>query len=189
MTSTEFQLAWPLAVADIPPQGLDIVVETTEAERRELAEVFGVRAVHSLDATYHVSGTGKRVKVRGEVRATIEQTCVVTLEPFENAVREPVEVDFVEQGARAHQRDDWDDEPKDARDKVAREAGLSTTDLPDEIVDGTIDLGALTAEFLALGIDPYPRKPGAVFSFEGDTAEESLFAPLAALKAKSDERQ
>ncbi|MFC7400142.1 YceD family protein [Chelatococcus sp. GCM10030263] len=187
MTSTEFQLTRPLALADIPPQGVNIVVKTTEAERQVLAETFGVRAVHSLDAAYHVSGTGKRVKVRGEVRARIEQTCVVTLEAFEDAVEEAVDVDFVEQRDQP-QHDDWD-EPDGGRDKAAREAGLSTADLPDEIVDGTIDLGTLTAEFLALGIDPYPRKPGAVFAFEGDGAEESPFARLAALKAKSDEHQ
>ena len=26
-----------------------------------------------------------------------------------------------------------------------------------------VDLGAVATEFLLLGIDPYPRKPGAVF--------------------------
>ncbi|MEX6814044.1 hypothetical protein AB2C52_34490, partial [Pseudomonas aeruginosa] len=36
-------------------------------------------------------------------------------------------------------------------------------DIPDPIVGGRIDFGLLTAEFLALGIDPYPRKPGVVF--------------------------
>ncbi len=33
-------------------------------------------------------------------------------------------------------------------------------DPPDPIIDGKIDLGALAAEFFALGLDPYPRKPG-----------------------------
>ena len=36
-------------------------------------------------------------------------------------------------------------------------------DPPEPIVNGAIDLGALAAEFLMLGLDPYPRKPGAVF--------------------------
>ena len=31
------------------------------------------------------------------------------------------------------------------------------------MIDGKIDLGALAAEFFALGLDPYPRKPGAEF--------------------------
>ena len=41
---------------------------------------------------------------------------------------------------------------------------LDGEDAPDPIVDGKIDLGALAAEFLALGLDPYPRKPGVAFA-------------------------
>ena len=40
---------------------------------------------------------------------------------------------------------------------------LADEDDPDPVIDGKIDLGALTAEFFALGLDPYPRKPGAEF--------------------------
>ncbi len=36
-------------------------------------------------------------------------------------------------------------------------------DPPEPIVNGFIDLGQLAAEFLVLGLDPYPRKPGAEF--------------------------
>ncbi len=36
-------------------------------------------------------------------------------------------------------------------------------DDPEPLVGGTIDLGALAIEFLIVGLDPYPRKPGAVF--------------------------
>jgi hypothetical protein len=51
------------------------------------------------------------------------------------------------------------------------------------MVDGVVDLGAIATEFLILGIDPYPRKPGAVFEppQSGD-GEASPFAALAALK-------
>ena len=46
-----------------------------------------------------------------------------------------------------------------------------------------VDLGAVATEFLLLGIDPYPRKPGAVFDAPpaGDPASHP-FAALAALK-------
>ena len=37
---------------------------------------------------------------------------------------------------------------------------IDDEDEPDPIIDGKIDLGALAAEFFALGLDPYPRKPG-----------------------------
>ena len=49
-----------------------------------------------------------------------------------------------------------------------------------------VDLGAIATEFLLLGIDPYPRKPGVVFEAladdEYDTAQP--FSALAALKKR-----
>ena len=57
---------------------------------------------------------------------------------------------------------------------------------PEPIVDGRLDLGALATEFLILGIDPYPRKPGAVFEAPSSADRDATaFAALAALK-KSD---
>jgi hypothetical protein len=57
-------------------------------------------------------------------------------------------------------------------------------DPPDPIIGGRIDLGALAAEFLSLGLDPYPRKPGVDFEApEGDApGEESPFAALGKLR-------
>ena len=49
--------------------------------------------------------------------------------------------------------------------------------------DGTADLGAIAAEFLLLGIDPYPRKPGAEFAQPAqEGAATTPFAALAKLK-------
>jgi hypothetical protein len=55
----------------------------------------------------------------------------------------------------------------------------------DPIVDGKLDLGALRVDFLALGLDPYPRKPGVEFvepASEAGTDRDSPFASLARLK-------
>jgi hypothetical protein len=53
----------------------------------------------------------------------------------------------------------------------------------EELRNGAVDLGVIAVEFLLLGLDPYPRKPGATFDLPavGD-AEEHPFAALAALK-------
>ena len=54
---------------------------------------------------------------------------------------------------------------------------------PEPLVDGMIDLGALATEFLILGIDPYPRKPGIVFEAPMRRRQSAQpFAALAALK-------
>ena len=44
-----------------------------------------------------------------------------------------------------------------------------TTILPEPLHDGAVDLGAVATEFLLLGIDPYPRKPDAVFEARRQT--------------------
>jgi hypothetical protein len=55
------------------------------------------------------------------------------------------------------------------------------------LLDGKVDLGGLATEFLILGLDPYPRKPGAVFQPPADTSvDEGPFAGLNALKKGRD---
>jgi hypothetical protein len=60
---------------------------------------------------------------------------------------------------------------------------VGAPDPPEPLVDGMVDLGKIATEFLILGIDPYPRKPGAAFVAPPDkeTAGKA-FAALAALK-------
>ena len=57
---------------------------------------------------------------------------------------------------------------------------MDDEDAPDPIVDGQIDLGALAAEFMLLGLDPYPRKPGVEFAPPSEQdAQDTPFARLA----------
>jgi uncharacterized metal-binding protein YceD (DUF177 family) len=155
-------LSRPISVQHLPPDGLEATVEATADERAALAKDFKLPAIAALEGRFRLTGTPKRVRVTGTVRARVTQTCVVTLEPFEDAIEEEVEVDFAAGGASAGDAEGPDYEP------------------PDEIVGGHIDLGALTAEFLVLGLDPYPRKPGADFAFEGE--EDNEGKPFAGLK-------
>ena len=93
-------------------------------------------------------------------------------------VDEPIDVRFAPaEAAEAARRMKEDD---------AALVEVGGEDPPDPIVDGKIDLGALAAEFFALGLDPYPHKPGVAFAApeepQGD--EESPFAALAESKKK-----
>ena len=153
-------------VANIPPQGTTIQVIATEGECAALARDLKLPAIRSLVGDYRLSGSAKGIHVTGTVTADITQVCVVTLDEFDSTITEGVEVDFAEpRGMPAEPPNEMHDyEP------------------PDEIVNGHIDLGALTAEFLVLGLDPYPRKPGVDFQFRGDDETDSPFAALGKLK-------
>jgi hypothetical protein len=161
-----------IAVDAVPPEGFEVTVDASAEEREALALLLGLPAVHTLSGQFSVKGTPRRLSVTGRVEARVRQVCVVTLDVFDTDVSESVDVIFAE--------------PRPvAGDSAHHQTELSLErDLPDDIVEGKIDLGALTAEFLALGVDPYPRKPGVLFSYESqEQPETSPFAALGRLKA------
>jgi uncharacterized metal-binding protein YceD (DUF177 family) len=160
----------PLVLADLPPEGAAFTLAPDEATRAALARHVGVLAVPALTAELRATPDGRGgVSIDGGLAATVRQTCVVSLEPFDNAVNEQIALRFLPEGAAVANRDEDDD-----------------GDPVDMIRGGVIDLGALVTEFLALGVDPYPRRPGAVFAPPADAAEEraSPFAALEQLKRK-----
>jgi hypothetical protein len=98
----------------------------------------------------------------------------VTLEPLVNEIADDVDLLFAPRPAEANNGEAAMPE---------RSAGNET----EPLIGGSIDLGALATEFLILGLDPYPRKPGATFQPPADAKpEESPFAALAALKKGRD---
>jgi hypothetical protein len=59
---------------------------------------------------------------------------------------------------------------------------------PEPLVGGVVDLGALATEFLMLGLNPYPRKPDAVFEAPNDDkADAGPFAALGKLAKGQDD--
>src|SRR5579872_5529673 len=170
--------AWsvPVAVEDIPDTGLHMKIDAPDATRAALAGLASLRDLPKLSASFDLTRHGSAVHVTGRVRALVGQICVVTLEPIENTVDEAIDLKFAPRPQSAGDR-----EPKDA----ARRKRGGDDNLPEPLVGGILDLGALATEFLILGIDPYPRKAGAQFAaLELDDTGEKPFAALAALKKR-----
>jgi uncharacterized metal-binding protein YceD (DUF177 family) len=165
-----------LRIDALPREGQIVTIEATPAEREALASLYGLPAIAALTATLRLEPAGRGgARVTGAVRGELTQTCVVSLEPFPGTVDEAVDVRFAPQAEEGSTR-------RAARETVV---SLADEDDPDPVIDGRIDLGALTAEIFALGLDPYPRKPGAEFVAPADEAPpDSPFAALAARPAK-----
>ncbi|HLM41687.1 MAG TPA: DUF177 domain-containing protein [Microvirga sp.] len=162
-------LSRPVDVMNIPPRGQEVHVEATAEECAALAADFGLPGIRRLSGDYRLTNSAKGVHVTGLVKASITQICVVTLEPFDSDVEEEVEVDFAEPAGMPAEP------PTD----------INEYEPPDEIVNGQVDLGALTSEFLVLGLDPYPRKPGVDFEYRDPAdGKDSPFAALGKLKPK-----
>jgi hypothetical protein len=133
---------------------MPVTIEATEAQRVELAELHGLVSVGSFRAELNVAAWKRNgVSVDGTVVADIVQSCIVTLEPVAAHVDEEVSQVFLPETS-----------------KLGRESfglggeimiDVEGPDSPETFSGDTIDVGALAEEFFGLGIDPYPRKPGA----------------------------
>jgi uncharacterized metal-binding protein YceD (DUF177 family) len=168
--------AWRYRVAldAIPADGLVQEFEADAAERQAMRELAEVRDVSAARARFELHPVGRgRVRASGRITATVGQTCVVSLDPMETVVDEPVEALFVPV--------DEVEAVTKALDKEAEVTG-ELADPPEPIVNGMIDLGKLAADALFLAIDPYPRKPDAAFQ-PPEIAEDPEDHPFAALKA------
>ena len=162
----------PVAVDDIPDTGLHIEAEAPAEARAHLVRLANLRDLPHLSAVFDLTCRGDGVHVTGQVKARIGQTCVVTLEPLENDLDEPIDLLFAPPLHAAAKDDGADHKAGDEEP-------------PEPLIDGKVDLGAIATEFLLLGIDPYPRKVGAEFAAV-KTADDSArpFAALEALKKR-----
>jgi uncharacterized metal-binding protein YceD (DUF177 family) len=172
----------PLRIHEISDKtGLDRRVSATPDECRAIAAAHGFAAVANLDASFHVRRRASgRYDVTGSVEATVTQVCVVSVEPFESVIRQEIAVGFAAP-------------PREGRGDPLERARVVDIDvdddLPDPIVDNTIDLGAVALEFLTLAQDFYPRKPGVHFTDvligEKDQPEPTPFQALERFKDTS----
>ena len=169
----------PVTVAQIPDTGLHRDIEAGQATREAMAELGGLREVLSASASLDVTPKGGgRVHVAGRVKARIGQTCVVSLDPMESDIDEAIDLIFAPPEQIPELAELIDD---------AAEGGDDTPDPPEPIENGIIDLGRLATDALFLAIDPYPRKPDAVFEAPvvPPDPEDHPFAALKALKREA----
>jgi len=165
----------PVAAEDVPETGQHFDLVAEPSVRAAIAKVAGLRDLPRFEANFDVTRRGGGLHVVGAISATVGQNCVVTLEPLANEVEETIDLIFEPPQRLA-----------ESAENEGQQHGVKWDD-PEPLVGGVIDLGALATEFLILGLDPYPRKPGAVFEPPQDAkGDQGPFAALADLAKRQD---
>lgn len=163
-------------VGKIPPRGMTVEINAKPDERAALCKRLGLVALEDLTANLELqaegSGARQAVSVRGSFSAKVTQQCVITLEPLPALIGEPLI------GLFAAQRTAAKNKPKEENTDIME-------DQPEPIVNGMVDIGELVTQYLALALEPYPRKPGVAMDFPNEAdhepAREHPFAKLADL--------
>ena len=154
-------------------RGLTLELEADAAARARLARTFALQDVKSLTARVRLSAWLDGVKLEARWRAEVVYICGLSLDPFE----EPLAGDFTVHLAPAGSPHLPDPEAEVSVDPEA-------PDPPEAFEGQSIDVADLVAQHMSVEIDPFPRKPGAVFEPPPEPAEPSPFAALLALKSK-----
>lgn len=147
-------------------------IRATDAERRALAQRFGLLDLACLEASVRLERSAEGVRVSLDIQADATQSCVVSLEPVDAHVVDHVDLVFAEHAEAPEVREVFTD--------------LVEQDPPELLIDGTIDVGEAVAEYFGLALDPYPRRPGASFTGlegDGDQPGGGAFAALRRLKS------
>jgi len=150
----------PLRVSTVPATGMALRLDANPAECEAIAGRLGLLALHGFSAELRLKPeTAGGVIVDGHISASLEQACVVSLEPVPQRLHEAVQLRIIPEGSEPS-------EDPDAQDEV-------------ETVNGLAELGEVMAQHLALALDPYPRLEGAELPEHGaDDDPGGAFAAL-----------
>lgn len=160
----------------VPEAGLEVRLAPGAEQLADIAKFLSIPAVESLEAVLEVTRHGRAgLRVTGTVKGRVVQTCVVTLEPVSGDVDEAVDTIYAP-----------DNSPILNIELTPEELASEESDL-EPMSDGSIDLGGLVMEHVALGLDPYPRKPGVRFEAPTEDREPSPFVALKRLKGLGNE--
>ncbi|MBL4720341.1 MAG: DUF177 domain-containing protein [Alphaproteobacteria bacterium] len=188
----EFVRDFDTATLGRAERGLEL--KASAAECVALARRFSLVEIRAFSASLRVvrsSRTGM-IRVSGTLSADVVQECVATLEPVDALVEEDVEVKF------SPKRKQSDENDKNIQSAVDLEVAFDEEDPPEPMKGDIIQLGEPLAQFLALGLDPYPQAPDRketnwssaspkeAAAFERDKDRENPFSVLAALKKEAE---
>ena len=163
------ELSRPFAVDRLGEGGVEERIVASPAERAAVARRLDLLALDRLEArlSLRLAAGATLLTVTGRIEAAVVQSCVITLEPVPAELSLPVEITYALTRAT----------PED-------EDHIVDPDAPEPLPTGGLDLGEEVVQLLSLGLDPYPRAPGAALPEEPDGAPDHPFAKLRELKPK-----
>ena len=170
----------PLALdAILPTKDRRDVLTATPEESSALARRFGLKSLSNFKAKVSARRVPDGlIRIWGELEAEVVQACVVSLQDVPARIRASFDTYFTEEGREV------DDE--------ALEGLLPEEDDDTVFQNGAVDLGELTAQYLALELDPFPRAPGvslaAQMTQRGERDPKNPFAVLESLKPEDEDQ-
>ena len=164
----------PVKTDELNQNQYKYIIHADKDELEDITRILQVESVRRFHAEVYLKKFPKEnlLKVWGTVEARIELKSVISLENFFRNMKVPFELNF-----------DTEATYQDIRNA---DTGIND-DVPDIIINNTINLADICIEQIALNLDDYPRAEGERFDYsQYDNSEpekkENPFAVLKKLK-------
>lgn len=155
-------------LADIDRKERRFAIFAGPEVRKRIAKQLDLVDLSHFDADAHLSGWLDGAKLTASWSAELVQACCVTLEDVPARLSGRFEIRVLPA-----------DSPNAPHTESEAVIDPLAEDPPDVLEGDIVPLGEYLIEHLALELDPFPRKPGAVFVAP---PEPTVITPFAALK-------
>lgn len=176
-TITEQEWSHFFDVNDLGKTGREeLTITASDEECEDIARRINVISIKDVSASLVVARISGAYNVTGNFTATVTQECVVTLDPIETNLSEPVEGWFADKEKTVSFA-----AAKREREGVKSQGEveiLDESDDPEALIDGIIDLGELVTQHISLAVPPYPHKEGVEFEVTDDKFDINENSPL-----------
>ncbi len=153
----------------LPKEGLHIALDADRQDLTELVERFELPRIFSLSAQIDIEEINP-IRLKGRIKASFEQACVVSLELFEQKMDISFQTFFVLPEMQS----------------IVSDVVVEPDEDDVEILEnGRIDLKSLIFDYFGLHLDPFPKKDvAAFFEYREEPSEEEKKAenPFSVLK-------
>jgi hypothetical protein len=163
----DVRLTWPELLAGRRVLSLD----APPAALARIADDLDLEGLEGLCARLTLEPWLDGVRIDGRIEALAIRLCGISLEPFEEPISEAIRLRIVPAGSPNAPQPEGE----------ALVIDLEAEDPPDEAGADGVDVTAYVVEALGLALDPFPRKPGAVFEPPQPSGALTPFAVLASL--------
>ena len=151
------------------------VLDADEPARKRIARALGIDQLDQLEARVTLTPWLDGAQLDGRWCASIEQTCGLSLDRFATELEGAFLLRVLPAGSP--------NAPREAGPEVAIDPDAEE---PADVLEGeSVDVAAYVVEHLAMEIDPFPRKPGAVWQAPSPEEPASPFSVLKGLKPES----
>lgn len=166
-------------VDDLESKPERLTIEASDEELEDMARRLQIPDIRSAKAelTLKREQGGRVIHVSGTFTAHVVQDCVVTAEPIETELTEPVEGWFADKDKTVSFVAAKREREADKNNNLEVELMEESED-PEPILNGAIDLGELVTQHISLALPPYPHKEGVEFEHGDENIQINEDSPL-----------